>query len=176
MSGVDYMNLDYIFDYREFYQLTKDILEHQEFLKLQDIVHHGMRRYDHSVRVAKISYKITKHLHLNYQEATRAALLHDFFLEDNQELNRKDRTKMLVMHPEYALEMSKKYFKLSVLEEDIIKTHMFPIGFKIPKYLESWIVDMVDDSVAVYEKCYGIRKQLSFASSFLFFLMTNQFK
>lgn len=170
------MNIDYLLDYREFYQLTRDILEHEEFLKLQEIVHHGMKRYDHSIRVAKVSYKITKQLHLNYKETARAALLHDFFLNDNQELDKKERTKMLVMHPEYALVMSKKYFKLSELEEDIIRTHMFPIGFNIPKYLESWIVDIVDDLVAVYEKCYGIRKQLSFASSFLFFLTMNHLK
>lgn len=170
------MDIECLIDYTEFYHLTKDILMHQEFLKLKDITHHGMTRYNHSVRVAKISYEICKRLRLDYKKCARAALLHDFFLEDNEELNKKERAKTLVMHPEYALKMAEQYFTLSDLEKDIIVTHMFPFGRKIPKYLESWIVDMIDDGVAIYEKCYGIRKQLSFATSFLFFMLINRIK
>lgn len=170
------MDINYLLDYGEFYNLTKDILMHDEFLKLKEISHHGMTRYHHSLRVAKVSYKISKSLHLNYQSCVRAALLHDFFLEDNLILNVGGRIKMIFKHPDYALEQAEKYFELSDLEKDIISTHMFPIGKKIPKYLESWIVDIVDDVVAIYEKCYGIRKQLSFASSFLFFMIMNRLK
>ena len=53
---------------------------------------------------------------------------------------------------------------------------MFPISFKIPKYLESWIVDLVDDGISIYERMYGIRKELSFATSFMFILFMNRFK
>jgi len=170
------MDIDCLLDYGEFYRLTRDILTHEEFLKLKGITHHGMTRFHHSLRVAKISYKITKCLCLDYRKTARAALLHDFFLEDNLVSDTKTKIKTLVMHPEYALANAEEYFSLSDLEKDIITTHMFPVGKKIPKYLESWIVDFVDDAVAVYEKCYGVRKQLSFASSFLFFLMMNKFK
>lgn len=84
--------------------------------------------------------------------------------------------KTLVKHPTYAVENSSKYFILSDLEKDIIATHMFPISFKIPKYLESWIVDLVDDGISIYERLFGIRKQLSFATSFMFILFMNRFK
>ena len=170
------MDIDCLFDYGDFYNLTKDILLHDEFLKLKGITHHGMTRYNHSVRVAKISYKVSKLLHLNYEECARAALLHDFFLEENEDETIRFRAATLVRHPEYALEKSLQYFDLSELEKDIIVTHMFPFGKKIPRYMESWIVDIVDDGVAIYEKCYGIRKQLSFASSFMFLLIMNHFK
>ncbi len=170
------MNLNYFFTDSEFYYLTKDILEEKEFLKLKDITHHGMSRYCHSIRVAKASYEITKYLHLDYKKAGRAALLHDFFLEDNDKSDSKTRLKTLFHHPEYALKKASEHFELSDMEKDIIVTHMFPLGKHIPKYLESWIVDLVDDAVAVYEKAYGIRKQISFAGTFLFFLATNRLK
>ena len=31
------------------------------------------------------------------------------------------------------------------MEKNIICSHMFPIGGKVPKYLESVIVDIIDD-------------------------------
>ena len=59
------------------------------------------------------------------------------------------------------------------MQEDIIKTHMFPITLTPPKYLESWIVDIVDDIAAVYEKVFSVRKELSAATTFLFLLLIN---
>lgn len=163
-------------NYDEFIDITYDILDNREFNKLRDVVHHGMNRYDHSFRVAIVSYSITKFLNLDYTKTARAALLHDFFLEENVGESLSTRIKTLVKHPMYAVENSSKYFNLSDLEKDIITTHMFPISFKIPKYLESWIVDLVDDGISIYERLFGIRKQLSFATSFMFILFMNRFK
>lgn len=160
----------------EFFYLTTDILENSEFSKLKKVTHHGMNRYDHSLRVAIISYLIAKKLNLEYEETARAALLHDFFLEENEGKKLKVRIKNLLHHPEYALNNASKYFTLSDKEKDIITSHMFPISNKVPKYLESWIVDIVDDGVAIYEKAYGVRKQISFAVSFMFILVINRFK
>ena len=134
-------------NYYEFVDITQDILDNKEFNKLKEITHHGMNRYDHSFRVALVSYSITKSLRLDYTKTARAALLHDFFLEENVGEKTSTRIKTLFKHPTYAVENSSKYFNLSDLEKDIITTHMFPISFKIPKYLESWIVDLVDDGI-----------------------------
>lgn len=163
-------------NYDEFINITYDILDNKEFNKLKNVVHHGMNRYDHSLRVAIVSYSITKVLNLDYTKTARAALLHDFFLEENIGASLYTRIKTLFKHPLYAVENSSKYFKLSGLEKDIIATHMFPISFKVPKYLESWIVDLVDDGISIYERMFGLRKQISFASSFLFILFINRFK
>ena len=76
-------------------------------------------------------------------------------------------------HPEYALENAKKYFELTDMESDIIKTHMFPVIPKVPKYFESWLVDIVDDVVSISEKCYATRHQLSAAMSFMFVCFVN---
>ena len=154
----------------EFYKLTKDILVNKEFNKLKNIDHHGITRYDHCLRVAYYTYIITKNLHLNYQEATKAALLHDFFIDEVKDMKEIQK---LRRHPEAALENSKKYFELSSLEEDIIKTHMFPITFRPPKYLESWIVDIIDDFSAVYERSFSIKRELSTSVSVLLIMLVN---
>lgn len=156
-----------------FYEYTNDILENKDFLELKRLSHHGLNRYEHSLRVAKISYRVATCLKLDEKSVARAALLHDFFFEDNMELGLKDKIKTLINHPKYALNTAKEYFELSEKEEDIIVSHMFPIGIRIPKYLESWIVDMIDDVVAIYEKFYGISRQMSFATSYLFLLLIN---
>lgn len=160
----------------KFYQYTIDILANDEFQKLKLLTHHGLNRYDHSLRVARGAYEVAKRLKLNEKEVARGALLHDFFFDDNMTLGVKDRIRTLVKHPNYALDTAKEHFTLSELEEDIIVTHMFPIGIKVPKHLESWIVDIVDDIVCIYERCYGLRKQVSFASSFLLLLIFNYFR
>ena len=137
----------------EFYNIINEYANHPKVQELKNCTHHGIDRFDHSKRVAYYTYKITKKLHLNYYSATKAAMLHDFFID---ELKDKRMVRSLRLHPNVAVENSKKYFDLTPMEEDIIKTHMFPVTFTPPKYLESWIVDLVDDVVSVYERAYSI--------------------
>ena len=155
---------------REFYSLIETIIHNEEFQKMKKISHHGITRYEHLLRVSFYSYKITKFLRLNYQEATRASLLHDFFLEETKNDN---QVNALRRHPSYALSNASKYFELTDREQDIIKTHMFPVTFTPPKYLESWVVDFVDDVAGIYEKSYSIRKELSAATTFLMMIFLN---
>jgi len=159
----------------EFSALIESVLNNQEFQKTKQITHHGITRYEHLIRVSFYSYKITKFLKLNYQEATRASILHDFFLEETKEDN---TFHALRRHPGYALMNASKYFDLTDLEKDIITTHMFPVTFTPPKYLESWIVDVIDDVAGVYERFYSIRTELRAATTFLmiFFLNYVRFK
>lgn len=145
----------------------------EEFTNLKNIDHHGITRYDHSLRVAYYTYLITRFLHINYEEATIAALLHDFFTDEvNEELS----VFKLRRHPKHALNNASKYFYLTDLQKDIISTHMFPVTFTPPKYLESWIVDIVDDISAIYEKMYSVRKELRAATTFLFIILMNYIK
>lgn len=146
----------------EFYELIKDIENNEEYNKLKYIIHHGITRYDHCMRVAYYTYLITKKLHLNYKAATRGAMLHDFFTD---EVDTDKYFSYLRRHPKLAVETAKKHFKIGKVEENIIKTHMFPITFTPPKYLESWIVDLVDDVSAIYEKGHSILKELAITNS-----------
>ena len=150
----------------EFNNLIMPIVSNSEYQKTKNVSHHGMTRYDHMVRVAYYSYKITKFCHLNYKSTAKAAVLHDFFLDDYTD----KKTKMLVNHPNIALENSSKYFDLNDLEQDIIKTHMFPIGKTPPRYLESWVVNIVDDFACLFERSYVIKENMSVAFSMVVLL------
>ena len=161
---------------RKYISNVSDILDHPEFQKLENIIHHGGNRYNHSIRVSYYSYKISKFLHLDSEKVARAGLLHDFFFEDNLVLDKKTRLSVLVKHPEYACDNAKRYFDLSELEEDIITTHMFPVGKKVPKYLESWVVDIVDDIASIYEKSYIVARQLSTAMCFILMVLVNNLR
>ena len=136
----------------EFYDVIDDILSNDEFLLLKGLEHHGITRYDHCLRVSYFTYKVTKFLHLNFIDATRAALLHDFFFDlDSNKLSKLRR------HPQVACNNALKYFELNDMQEDIIKKHMFPITFTPPVYLESWIVDVIDDVSAIFERGYATK-------------------
>ena len=157
----------------EFRQIIKPILDNSNFEETKNITHHGITRYDHSMRVAYFSYIITKFLRLDYKETTEAALLHDFFTEEVKDKNQVAR---LRQHPTYAVKNAKKYFDLSEKQEDIIKTHMFPVTFTPPKYLESWIVDLVDDISAIYEQAMTTSKKLKTSLAVLIILGLNFIK
>ena len=158
---------------KEFNNIISNIVSNEDFCSLKNINHHGITRYDHCMRVAYYTYKVTKALRLNYIEATRASLLHDFFMD---EVDNENKVFKLRRHPKYALDNASKYFNLTPLQEDIILTHMFPVTFTPPKYLESWIVDIVDDISAIYEKTYTVKKELQAATLFIIVLLISYIK
>ncbi len=150
---------------KDFYYIVEDILENENFQKLKEIKHHGITRYNHLLRVAYHTYKISKKLDLKFVEATRGALLHDFFFYETEDDSAYNALKN---HSFYALENARKYFELTELEKDIIKTHMFPVTQIRPHYKESYIVDIIDDISSCYERIYCFRKYL--LNTFLFIL------
>ena len=135
--------------YNEYEFLIKNIINNEEFNKLEKEKHHGTNRLIHSKRVSYYSYRICKILRLDYISAARAGLLHDFFIYE-QDSAKWDRFKLIFTHPIQAVKKSKKLYHLNPKEENIIISHMFPLGIP-PKYLESWIVQGVDKVIATYE-------------------------
>ena len=70
---------------QEFLDITRDILENPDFNRLKEIKHHGATTiYAHVLRVAYISYKITRNRGLDFVSCARGALLHDFYLFDKK--------------------------------------------------------------------------------------------
>ena len=146
---------------KKYNSIVSHILNNEEFNQIRGIEHHGTTRYDHSLRVSYYSYKVTKALKLDYKETAIAGLLHDFFLSKN--LNVTDKLTSMFEHPKLALENAENHFYLSDMQKDIISSHMFPlIPNKPPKFLESWIVSMVDKGAAVYEFWYSISRRFKF--------------
>ena len=158
----------------EFESIIEDINNSEPFQKTKEIIHHCSNRYDHCRRVAYYSYIIAKKLHLSYEEVARAGMLHDFFLVDNKDITFREKIGTLMNRPKYALKYSEKFFNLTDKEKDIIVTHMFPIApTRVPKYLESWIVNLVDDYVAIKEEIYAKKKLFIGYTNFLLAFFVN---
>lgn len=149
----------------EFENLVCDILENENFLETKKDLHHGTSKYEHSLRVAKLSYKLSKIFKADVKSTTRAGLLHDFFFGTRKE---KPENSYL-RHPVTASNNAKKYFNVSTIEAEAIKTHMFhqvllkkifPFinrkekvsvkEFK-PKSKEGWIICASDLLVSIME-------------------------
>lgn len=163
---------------KEYNKIVNHILNNEQFNVLDSIEHHGISRLDHSLKVSYYSYKVAKMCHLDYKEVARAGLLHDFYLDRTVDYNNpKDKFLLFTTkHPIIATENSKNYFKLTEKEEDIIKSHMFPVDFRVPKYAESWIVNLVDKSVSVYEFGKKFKYQLTYGFNFFILFSINIMK
>lgn len=159
----------------EYLFFVNDILENEEFKKIDLIEHHGISRLDHSIRVSYYSYKLAKILKLNYEETARAGLLHDFFL-NSENRKMKERFLSTFTHPKYAVENAKKYFEVTDMEQNIIESHMFPIYKSLPKYAESWLVSIVDKLSATYEfsKTFGMK--FSYATNLFILIILNNMR
>ena len=156
----------------QYMSIVNNILDNDEFSKIKSIEHHGISRYDHSVKVSYYSYKIAKALHLDYEQTAVGGLLHDFFLSPENR-TQKERLTSVFTHPKQAVEMAKSQFDLTNKELDMIRSHMFPINLSVPKYAESWIVSMVDKCVATNEFAIKFRFRLKYAYNlFLLFAIS----
>lgn len=156
-------------------RIVNNILENEEFNELKNISHHGLTRFDHCLKVSYYSYKVAKTLRLDYKQVARAGLLHDFFIS-GEEKKLKDKVKLFVMHPKKAEENAKKLFDITEKESDIIKSHMFPVSFTVPKYIESWVVTLVDKGVASFEFCKKFKKQIGYAMNLYLIFFINFIK
>lgn len=157
---------------QEFLDVIDDIVNNKRFKRLAKEHHHiTSNKLNHSLDVAYLTYKITKKLNLDYVSATRGALLHDFFFKS--EIN---GPKEIIFHPNFAISNAMKITKLNGMEKNIILSHMFPIGYIIPKYKESIIVDVADDIISfkdVKNLCQINIKKMENSISFILFIMIN---
>lgn len=150
-----------------FSDLVSDIQNNKKYNELKNEFHHGIDRYTHSVRVAKTTYKISKLFSMDYKSATRGAMLHDFF--KNEEYGNVKGLKTAKVHPHIACFNAKQEFNLNEIEQDVISSHMFPINTHKPSYKESWLVNGVDELVSLYELSrYKLSNQLTIIALFIF--------
>lgn len=138
----------------EYMSIVGDLLKDKELLKLDNITHHRYTtRLVHSIFVSYMSYKITKARGLDYISTARAGLLHDFFLEERDEIELLGMGSHNSAHPKIALKNAENLTEINELEKDIILKHMFlcTLKSKAPLYKESFIVSMVDKYCAISE-------------------------
>ncbi|MBR1739425.1 MAG: HD family phosphohydrolase [Ruminococcus sp.] len=138
---------------REYFEFVKDLLDHEVVSKMKEFRHHyGTTCYQHCLNVSYYNYLVCRKLGLDAKSAARAGMLHDLFLYDWHHAPRKrGELPHGFRHPQIAFENASKHFELGKREEDMIKTHMWPLTFKPPKYAESYVIVCIDKYAALLE-------------------------
>ncbi len=139
--------------HNDFYDSIKDLIVDEHVQAMKDIQQHTkyISRYDHSLFVAYIAHKISLRLGADAKIAARGGLLHDFEKHDKV---RKSTSpfKMFFIHSKVAKSHANEVFFLNEVEQDIIVKHMWPMTpHLLPKYKESFIVNLADKYCAAME-------------------------
>lgn len=155
--------------------IVDGIIYDKEFYKLKEIEHHGISRYTHSVKVSYYSYKICKILKLDYIDAARAGLLHDFYISEEGR-SFKEKFTDTFTHPKKAVENALEIYGINGREQDIIRSHMFPFTTSLPKYAESWIVVLVDKIIGSLEFYKKFERQIVYTTNLFMLFIINSIK
>ena len=111
---------------KKYLQIVNDILESDDFQKLEEIKHHGITRYEHSLKVSYYAYKISKFLRLDYKSTARGGLLHDLFLYDwHTHAKLTGNHFHGFTHPQVALHNAEKFFHLNKIEKEMKKANIW---------------------------------------------------
>ena len=160
---------------KKYLQIVNDILESEDFQKLEEIEHHGITRYEHSLKVSYYAYKISKFLRLDYKSTARGGLLHDFFLSPNDKTS-MESIHLTFTHPKMARDNAHYLFMTNIKEDDIIISHMFPFYKSFPKYAESWIVNLTDKVIGTNEFMHKFNFKMSYATNLALLFIINHIK
>ena len=137
---------------KTFDKLIEKTKNDPKILRMKKYTQHGkVSTYDHCLRVARNSYRLCKALKMKVKEEdlVRGAMLHDYFLYDWH--THEGRLHGLT-HPDTAASNAKRDFDLTEKEENIIKSHMWPLTLKhIPKSREAVVVCLVDKICSLKE-------------------------
>lgn len=160
---------------KQYVKIIENIMQNDDFSKMKDIQHHNDTRLNHSLKVSYYSYKIAKALRLDYEDVARGGLLHDFYLgQVNEQKTLKDKLLLYTTkHPNEALDNASRVFDITEKEMDIIRTHMFPVDIKVPRYAESWIVSIVDKGVSLKEFYQKFSQKLSWTTNLYILMILN---
>lgn len=146
---------------RFFYNITCELVQHEKLQEMRNYIQHGdTSTFIHCITVAYFSYLLARRLRriirfdLDAKSLIRGALLHDFYLYD-WHIPHESHKLHGFRHPVFALNNSRKYFKLNKIEEDIIEKHMWPLTFtRVPRFKEAFLVCMIDKYCSLAETFY----------------------
>lgn len=139
----------------ELWKYAGDILDSSNFKKTRNHIQHGnMSVNEHCISVAMTSLKIKDKFHIkcNKMDLIRGALLHDYFLYDWHEKDVNEPHGLHgFYHPGIALRNAKREYKITKIQEEIIKKHMWPLTVVPPTCREAWIVTAADKYCSLLE-------------------------
>ncbi len=137
-----------------FNKVLCDLKSDPTVLMMRDYKQHGKTTtYEHCESVARVSYKLDRMLHTKCDRTAllRGAMLHDLYLYDWHDGSSHKRFHGY-HHADTALKNAMDNFDISLKEQDIIYSHMWPLNLtRIPKRRETWVVCMADKYVSLRE-------------------------
>lgn len=126
----------------------------KEAAQMKRYIQHGqISTFDHVISVVRLSFLLNRRLRLGAPEPelVRGAFLHDFYLYDWHENGYPGRLHGL-HHPSIALKKAARRYRLTPMEKNIIKSHMWPLTlFSVPKCRAAFIVCLADKICSTYE-------------------------
>ena len=165
--------------FEDWFFIVEDILANKEFQVRKLFKHHTKSVWDHSIEVSFKSYKLANKIFADERICAIAGLLHDFYpyaWQYSDELKQYDSkylenlNKKLPLFKKHgfahAKEASKNYLKYFNEYKDkriynSILRHMFPLNIIPPRYLEGWIITIVDKVTSIRDTRYIISVLLS---------------
>ena len=131
--------------------VVTDILNHPKFEEMVNFNHHSIINcHFHSVFVSFISYKLNLLYGYSVEEATRASLLHDFYLYDWHIVKHDELHAWY--HPKQAKKNAELCFgELTEKQQDMILSHMWPLHLAPPKSKEGMILTLADKICTCYD-------------------------
>lgn len=115
----------------------------------------GVSCYDHCLFVSYLAFSLCRITGLDCRVAARGGMLHDLYLQNWAQTN-VNRLRRLWLHPHMALANARR-FDLSPKEENIIQSHMWPVGRTLPRSWESVMVNLADKTAATLEMLHLVR-------------------
>lgn len=147
---------------KRYMECVYDIMNHDKFKEMSNYIQHGTTTtLEHCLSVSYTSYKLCKHLELDYISAARGGLLHDLFLYDWHTHFRETGKRFHgFTHPKTALTNAEKFFDLNEIEKDIIVKHMWPLTVVPPKTMEGFVVMYADKYCGFMETIEQIKNSM----------------
>ena len=136
----------------------RDILNSDGMHIEKNCLHHGqISVYEHSYMVAVLCVElaIMCRIRADMRALVRGALLHDYFLYDWHEKDKSHRLHGFI-HAERALKNAESDFRLTDIERNMIRAHMFPLSLVLPRYRESVLLCVADKICATRETVAGM--------------------
>ena len=139
----------------------RDILNSDGMHIEKNCLQHGqISVYEHSYMVAVLCVElaIMCRIRADMRALVRGALLHDYFLYDWHEKDKSHRLHGFI-HAERALKNAESDFRLTDIERNMIRAHMFPLNLVLPRYRESVLLGVADKICATRETVAGMRRK-----------------
>ena len=136
----------------------RDILNSDGMHIEKNCLQHGqISVYEQAYMVAVLCFElaIMCRIRADMRALVRGALLHDYFLYDWHEKDKSHRLHGFI-HAERALKNAESDFRLTDIERNMIRAHMFPLNLVLPRYRESVLLCVADKICATRETVAGM--------------------